>query len=178
MSTSDPRLTYLIVAVVIIVIAIVALAIVRRNRSQALRRRFGPEYDRTVKQTGNPTEAERELARRESRVKRMHIEELPPGAKERYTEEWRTTQTRFVDEPKTALAQADSIVTNIMRDRGYPTENFDQTAADLSPDHPNVVQNFRLAHDITVRSERGEVSTEDLRQAMVHYRALFDDLVK
>ena len=178
MSTSDPRFTYLIAAIVVVAIVIVAIAMARRNRSHALQQRFGPEYDRTVKQTGSATEAERELARREARVKRMHIEELPPGAKDRYTEEWRTTQTRFVDEPKTALVDADSIVTNVMRDRGYPIDNFDQTVADLSPDHPNVVQNYRIAHDITVRCERGEVSTEDLRQAMVHYRALFDDLVK
>jgi hypothetical protein len=169
---------YVIGAVVVIVLVILAVALARRNRSVSLRQRFGPEYERTVRQTGNRTEAEKELARREDRVKRMHIEELPPGAKNRYTEEWRTVQTRFVDEPKAALGNADRLITNVMRDRGYPTDNFDQTVADLSPDHPSVLQNYRVAHDIARRSETGEVSTEDLRQAMVHYRSLFDDLIE
>ena len=174
---TDPRMYYAVAAVIIIALIFIAVAMSRRNRSAGLQRRFGPEYERTVRERGNRTEAERELAQRESRVKKMHIEELPAGAKQRYVEEWRTVQSRFVDEPQTALAKADSLVTNVMRDRGYPMENFDQRVADLSPDHPDVVNNYRTAHEITARTERGQVSTEDLRQAMIHYRALFDDLV-
>ena len=177
-ATSSPTTMYVIGAIVVIVLIIAAVALGRRNRSASLQQRFGPEYERTVREAGNRTEAEKELARRQKRVEHMHIEELPAGAKTRYTEEWRTVQTRFVDEPKAALVNADRLITNVMRDRGYPTDNFDQTVADLSPDHPNVLQNYRAAHDIARRSETGEVSTEDLRQAMVHYRSLFDDLVE
>jgi hypothetical protein len=171
--------SYVIAAVVVLLIIVVAVALARRNRSASLQKRFGPEYERTVNQTGSRTEAERELARRQERVKRMHIEELPAGAKSRYTEEWRTVQTRFVDEPKVALVNADQLITSVMRDRGYPTDrDFDRTVADLSPDHPSVLQNYRVAHEITQRSETGDATTEDLRQAMVHYRSLFDDLVE
>lgn len=164
----------IIVAAIIIAVAVYAS---RASRSRRLQQRFGPEYDRTVRTAGDRTAAERELAARETRVKRMHIEELPAGARERYTEEWRTVQSRFVDQPREALTDADRLVENVMRDRGYPVNDFEQRAADISPDHPRVVDNYRAAHGIAVRSERGEVSTEDLRQAMVHYRTLFDDLL-
>jgi hypothetical protein len=177
-ATTSPT-TYVIAVIVILLIIIGAVALARRNRSKSLQDRFGPEYERAVRQSGGSrAEAERELAQRQERVKRMHIEELPAGAKTRYTDEWRTVQTRFVDEPKVALVNADRLIASVMRDRGYKVDNYDQTVADLSPDHPNVLQNYRTAHDITARSETGEVSTEDLRQAMVHYRSLFDDLVK
>ncbi len=178
-ATTSPAVTYVIAVIVILLIIIGAVALARRNRSKSLQDRFGPEYERAVRESGGSrSEAERDLAQRQERVKRMHIEELPAGAKTRYTEEWRTVQTRFVDEPKVALVKADKLIANVMRDRGYTVDNYDQTVADLSPDHPNVLQNFRTAHDITQRSETGEVTTEDLRQAMVHYRSLFDDLVK
>ncbi len=127
------------IAIAILIVAVIiigAIALSRRNRSKVLQDRFGPEYQRAVRESGGSrSEAERELARRQDRVKRMHIEELPPGAKSRYTDEWRTVQTRFVDEPKVALVNADRLISNVMRDRGYPMENFDQSAADLSPDH-------------------------------------------
>ncbi|MFN2450408.1 MAG: hypothetical protein ABR508_11585 [Candidatus Baltobacteraceae bacterium] len=177
MQTTTPALYYIIGAIVVIAIVLAIVAASRRAASARLQRRFGPEYERTLNDRGDRTAAERELAARESRVKRFHIEELPAGARDRYTEEWRTVQTRFVDEPKTAITQADRLVSSVMRDRGYPVESFEQQAADISPDHPRVVQNYRTAHEIAARSERGEVSTEDLRQAMVHYRALFTDLV-
>ncbi len=168
-----------IVVAIVVVVAIVIVAAVssRRARTARLQRRFGPEYERTLRQSGDQRDAERELAAREARVKRFHIEELPAGARSRYMEEWRTVQTRFVDEPKAAVVEADHLVENVMRDRGYPIEDFEQRAADLSPDHPVVVQNYRAAHSIASRSERGEVDTEDLRQAMVHYRSLFTDLL-
>lgn len=179
-ATTSATTTYIILAAVVVLLIIIgAVALARRNRSKSLQDRFGPEYERTVRESGGSrADAERELARRQDRVKRMHIEELPAGAKTRYTEEWRTVQTRFVDEPQAALTKADHLIANVMRDRGYKVDNYDQTVADLSPDHPNVLQNYRTAHDITQRSETGEVTTEDLRQAMVHYRSLFDDLVQ
>lgn len=171
---------YYIIGAIIVAAIIIAIAVVAsgRARSRRLQQRFGPEYDRAVRTTGGDrTAAERDLAARESRVRRMHIEELPAGARDRYVEEWRTVQTRFVDQPREALKDADSLVTSVMRDRGYPMNDFEQRAADLSPDHPQVVDNYRIAHGIASRSEQGEVSTEDLRQAMVHYRTLFNDLV-
>jgi hypothetical protein len=177
--TLDAQTTSIIIAVIaLICIVAIVVAIVRATQSRRLAKRFGPEYERTVRERGNRAAAERELGARESRVRRFHIEELPAGAKERYVEEWRTVQTRFVDEPSRAVAEADRLVTSVMRDRGYPTGSFAQRVDDLSPDHPRVVEDYRAAHDIAQRSERGEVRTEDLRQAMVHYRTLFTDLVE
>lgn len=178
MQTGTPIVYYVIGAIIIIAIVVAIAAFASRNaKSKRLQQRFGPEYDRTVRTAGDRTAAERELAAREARVRRFHIEELPAGARERYTEEWRTVQTRFVDQPREALVQADTLVQNVMRDRGYPMSDFDQQAADISADHPQVVENYRVAHDIASRSETGETTTEDLRQAMVHYRTLFNDLL-
>src|SRR5579884_39518 len=168
---------YIIAAIVIIAIIVVAIIFSGRARSRRLQRRFGPEYDRAVQTSGDRAAAERDVAQRGARVRRFHIEERPAGARERYTEEWRTVQTRFVDQPKAAVVEADKLVTSVMRDRGYPMEDFNQRVADISPDHPTVVQNYRAAHDIAARSDRGEASTEELRQAMVHYRTLFSDLL-
>lgn len=178
MQTATPTVYYIIGAIIVVAIIIAVAVFASRNaRSRRLQQRFGPEYDRTVRTAGDRTVAERELAARETRVKRMHIEELPAGARDRYTEEWRTVQTRFVDRPREALKDADRLVENVMRDRGYPMNDFEQRAADISPDHPQVVDNYRIAHGIAARTETGEVSTEDMRQAMVHYRTLFDDLL-
>lgn len=176
--TGATPIWYIVIAV-IVVIAMAAVVIIAssRARSARLQRRFGPEYDRALRASGDRSQAERDLRAREERVRRLHIEELPAGTRTRYMEEWRTVQTRFVDEPKAAVEDADRLVENVMRDRGYPIDDFDQRTADLSPDHPGVVQNYRAAHAIASRSERGEVSTEDLRQAMVHYRTLFTDLL-
>lgn len=177
MTGSDQTIWIVIGAIVLVAIIAMAIVGVQRNRSAALRKKFGPEYDRTVKETGSRAQAESELAQREKRVKRMHIEELPAGARTRYTEEWRTVQQRFVDEPKGALLNADKLVTSVMRDRGYPTADFDQNVADLSPDHPQVLNNYRAAHGIVERVETGQASTEEMRQAIVYYRSLFDDLL-
>lgn len=172
--------TWYIIVAAIVVIVVVAAAILysRKARTARLERRFGPEYERALRTSGRDrTAAERELSEREARVKRFHIEELPAGARTRYMEEWRTVQTHFVDEPRNAVVEADHLVENVMRDRGYPMGEFEQRAADLSPDHPQVVQNYRAAHAIAARSESGEANTEELRQAMVHYRTLFTDLL-
>jgi hypothetical protein len=156
-----------VVLAIIVAIAMVAVIVVlsARARTARLQRRFGPEYERALRASGDRAQAERDLRAREARVQRFHIEELDAGARKRYMEEWRTVQTRFVDEPKTAVGDADRLVENVMRDRG------------MSPDDPEVVQNYRAAHAIASRSERGEVSTEELRQAMAHYRTLVTDLL-
>ncbi|HEY1976330.1 MAG TPA: hypothetical protein VGG89_07295 [Candidatus Baltobacteraceae bacterium] len=168
---------YVVAAIVAIAIVVAIVYAIRAARSRELVKRFGPEYERTLRERGDRAEAERELATRQARVRKFHIEELPAGAKDRYVEEWRTVQTRFVDEPRAAVVDADHLVVAVMRDRGYPMENFEQRAADISPDHPHVVEDYRVAHGIAARSERGEVSTEDLRQAMQHYHTLFDELL-
>ncbi|MBV8154726.1 MAG: hypothetical protein JO029_03800 [Candidatus Eremiobacteraeota bacterium] len=177
MPTTTATIYYVIGAIVLIAIVLAIVWAVRAARSRELEKRFGPEYDRMLRERGDKAAAERELAARQDRVKRFHIEELPAGARARYTEEWRTVQSRFVDEPQSAVVEADHLVVAVMRDRGYPVENFEQRAADISPDHPHVVADYRVAHDIALRSERGEVQTEDLRQAMQHYRTLFNDLL-
>ena len=154
------------IAVVVILLIVVfgAVTLVRRSRSMPSQNRFGQEYQRAVRESGGSRgDVERELANRQERMQRMYIEELPAGAKLRYTEEWRTVQTSFVDEPKAAIAKADRLIANVMRERGYQVDNF---------------QSYLTAHNITERSETGEVTTEDLRQAMIRFRSLFDDLLK
>ena len=177
MTTTNPTIYYVIAAIVVILAIVAAVAIARRSQSARLQRRFGPEYERLARERGSRTEAERELARREERVKGFRLAELPPGARERYSEEWRRVQARFVDEPAAALRQADTLIANVMRDRGYPQADFEQRTADLSTDHARALGDYRAAHEIALRSEGGNASTEDLRQAMVHYRTLFDELV-
>ena len=176
--TIDTSLTsYIIGAIALVAVVLMIVAAVRAAQSRKLVQRFGPEYERTVGYYGDRVAAERDLSAREARVRRFHIEELPSGARAQYVEEWRTVQTRFVDEPRAAIAHADRLVTSVMRDRGYPMGSFEQRAADLSPDHPQVIEDYRLAHDIARRNEQGQVPTEELREAMVHYRTLFTDLV-
>ena len=171
----DP--TWVIVAVVAAVVAVGILWMaMRKRRTEALKERFGPEYDRTLREHGN--RAETVLAEREKRVERFPIRELAADERERFITEWRTVQTRFVDDPNGAVADADDLVSRLMQTRGYPMSNFDQRAADLSVDHPRVVENYRAAHEIALRHRRGEATTEDLRQAVIYYRSLFDDLLQ
>lgn len=177
MTATGSVVPFVIGAIALVAVAAMIVIAVRTARSQGLEKRFGPEYRRLVRARGSKTAAERELAAREARVRRFQIEQLPPGVRARYTEEWRTVQTRFVDEPRDAVVKADHLVTAVLRDRGYPISSFEQAAADISPDHPRVVEDYRIAHGVYVRTEKGEVPTEDLRQAMQHYRSLFDDLV-
>jgi len=177
MTTTSPTIYYIIGAIVLVAIIVAVVVSARKQRSARLQRRFGPEYERTARQYGDRARAEQELADREARVRKFRLEELPAGARERYSDEWLQVQQRFVDEPKAALAKADALLTNVMRDRGYPIVNFEQRAADLSPDHATVVQDYRAAHEFSLRSETGDVTTEELRQAMLHYRTLFADLV-
>jgi hypothetical protein len=143
-----------------------------------LQERFGPEYDRELEKAGGRREAERELAEREKRHDELELRPLSEDARERYVEEWQKTQSRFVDDPAGAVSEADDLVQRVMRDRGYPVDDFDQRAADISVEHPELVERYRTANGIARASERGEASTEDLRHSVRHYRALFVELLE
>lgn len=166
--------------VLIIGAAVVVAAVwfaVRHRRSDELRRRFGPEYDRTVRGARTVGQGEAMLRERQERVEGLHIRPLAPDDARRFSDAWRDVQTRFVDDPKGAIVEADRLVGDVMHARGYPVGDFEQRVADISVDHPNVVMNYRAARDIVRDHERGHATTEDLRQAMVHFRALFTDLL-
>lgn len=170
--------TTLIVVVIAVLILIALIAFVAaKRRSTALRQRFGGEYDRTVAVTGSRERAEKELSERERRVHELHIQPLARGARDRYAAEWRAVQASFVDQPAAAVGAADRLVTNVMRDRGYPVENAGRRVDDLSVEHAKVVNNYRIARAISERNDRGEATTEELRAAMVSYRSLFADLL-
>ena len=172
-------MTIVIVAIVVIALIVAALVIARQRQSQRLQEGFGPEYERTVEERGGDRrEAEAELRERARRRKEFDIRPLEPAARDRYAERWRAAQRRFVDEPGPAVGEADALVMEVMRDRGYPVaDEFEQRAADVSVDHPEVVEHYRAAHAISTRATAGEAGTEDLRQAMVHFRALFAELL-
>jgi hypothetical protein len=173
----DPK-TLIVIVVVVAVIAIAAIILfTRKRRSQHLKEHFGSEYDRAVEQRGNPAKAEAELINREKRVHSFSIKPLSPEARDRYAEEWSAVQRHFVDDPAVAVTEADALVNRVMGGRGYPMADFEQRAADVSVSYPGVVQNYRSARTIVQRHGRGEAGTEDLRQAMVHYRSLFDELL-
>jgi hypothetical protein len=170
--------TEIILLVLVLALAAVALWLwLRSRRTAALKDRFGPEYERTVHEVGDERKAATLLEKREKRVSSYTIKPLPAEMRAHFVETWRQVQAQFVDDPKYAVTRADDLLGEVMRARGYPVSDFDHRAEDLSVDHPDVVQNYRTAHDIAVRHSRGEASTEDLRTAMIHYRALFDDLV-
>jgi hypothetical protein len=167
-----------IVVAALVVLALGAWLVMERRRREHLRGRFGPEYDRAVSEHGSRRGADAELARREELHERLDIVPLSPDARERYSDSWREVQTGFVDQPAEALTNADRLVTDVMRERGYPMDEFDQRVADLSVDHADVVEHYRAAHSIQLASEGGDASTEELRQAVVHYRALFAELLE
>lgn len=169
-----------IVAIVIIAVLVIALiaVVTMRQRSQRLRDRFGPEYEREVERTGSPNRAERELEARERRYKKLDIRPLTPGARQRYSDEWRAIQARFVDDPSGAVTEAERVLEQVMRDRGYPLDaDPSRRVEDLSVEHSAVIDNYRLASDIARRNQRHEASTEELRRATVSYRTLFEDLL-
>ena len=170
--------TILLVVVIIVLLVAVGWLLYERRRSTALKSTFGPEYERTVKDTGSRREAEDELRRRQERVHALDIRPLPEGARAAYSGEWRQIQALFVDEPQAAIDDADELIGRVMEDRGYPVSDFDQRVADVSVDHPSVVEHYRAAHAIAERADEVDTDTEDLRQAMVHYRALFEDLLR
>src|ERR1700720_2900968 len=174
-------LQWIIVAGVL-VIALLALAAwlfsQRKKQSERLQQRFGPEYGRTVGELGGRTKAESELKAREKRVEHLTITPLAPAEAARFSQAWSALQGRFVDNPKGVAVQADQLVRELMLQRGYPMSDFERRAADISVDHPAVVENYRAAQSIAVRDERGEADTEELRKAVVHYRTLFDELLQ
>jgi FtsZ-interacting cell division protein ZipA len=164
-------------AIVLIALIGVAMLFMRKRRSEGLKDRFGAEYDTLAQRTGDPAKAEALLAKREKRVAAFTFTPLTSDQRDKFVGAWRSIQAQFVDDPQAAVGHADKLLGAVMQARGYPVADFAQRAADLSVDHAEVVQHYRTAHDIALRHERGEAGTEDLRQAMIHYRALFDDLV-
>jgi FtsZ-interacting cell division protein ZipA len=171
--------TGLLVAIIIVVVALLVVAFLlgQQRRTQRLRDRFGPEYQRTVARTGDRRAGEAKLAEREQRRNQLEVVELDPSTRTRYVEAWRVTQGRFVDDPVAATREADELVSTVMRDRGYPVDDFEQRADDISGDHPQVAENYRAAHAVSLANERGLASTDDLRQAFVHDRSLFAELL-
>lgn len=174
----DAWIWILIAVLVLAGIVAAAVFVSRGRRSTKLREGFGPEYERVVDQTGDQREAERELEGRRRRREELEIRPLSPAARERYAEDWRSVQERFVDDPEDAIGSADLLVIALMRERGYPMDDFEQRVADVSVDHPDVVENYRHGHRLVEDHRAGRGSTEDLRQAMVHYRAVFEQLLE
>jgi hypothetical protein len=168
----------LIAAGAIVVLALVVWQSLNARRTRTLQHRFGSEYDRTLDGSGSRSDAEAELAARAERRDALEIRPLPAAAREHYVTEWRRVQARFVDDPDGAVGEADVLIQAVMSDRGYPMDDFEQRAADVSVDHPDVVENYRQGHRLVRTRATGDGTTEDLRQAMQHYRALFDDLVE
>jgi hypothetical protein len=168
----------LIAIAVVVVLGVVVWQALARRRTERLRDRFGPEYDRTIGTAENRREAESDLAAREERRDRLEIRPLSQAARDRYVQSWQAVQAQFVDDPSVAVASADSLIQSVMAERGYPVEDFEQRAADVSVDHPQVVENYRDGHRLAEESANGDGSTESLRQAMRHYRALFEELVE
>jgi hypothetical protein len=174
-----PAWGWVVIAVVAVaVVALIAWMLLAKRRTGRLQDTFGPEYGRTIEQSKSRREAESELAEREKRREQFDIRPLPAASGARYEQNWTTIQAQFVDSPQAAVAAADSLIQDVMRERGYPVEDFDQRADDLSVDHPQVVENYRKGHRLADSSASGDGSTEDLRQAMRHYRALFAELVE
>lgn len=172
-----------LVVVAVILAGLVALAIIigvlaRGRRHRELKGRFGPEYDRTVSELGKRSKAEKELDARAKRVDKLPIHPLAPAERDRFEELWRSAQAHFVDSPVSAVAEADDLVARVMAARGYPMGEFEQRVADVSVDHAGVVDNYRRAHAIATSSRNGTATTEDMRQAVVYYRALFAELLE
>jgi hypothetical protein len=176
LNLTDPRLIALGAAVIVIVAVFIWLYVRKRRVTTAgLRQKFGPEYDRAVLTHGS--KAEEKLADREKRVESLDLRDLDSMERERFSKRWEAVQSRFVDSPKGAVAEADDLVSSVMKARGYPVSDFDQRAADISVDHPRVVENYRLTHQIALRVGKDQATTEELRTAMIHYRSLFEELV-
>lgn len=171
----DPKIIALVVVVILVIAAIAVVAMQRRKA--ALRSRFGSEYERTVREQGSERQAQAVLEKRTKRVDKFHIRQLDAEERDQYSARWYQVQSRFVDDPRGAVTDADDTVAALMGAVGYPMADFEQRAADLSVDHAHVVDNYRAAHEMAVLHRKGQASTEDLRQAMIYYRSLFEDLL-
>jgi hypothetical protein len=176
-TTLNPVMLILILGL-ILAIAVALWMYIQKKRTQDLRAKFGPEYDRAIGEHRDRWHAESDLEHRAKRVAKFDIRPLKAEDRVRFIEDWRREQTLFVDDPRAAVNHAYTLVQDVMQLRGYPVGDFDQNAADLSVDHPRVVENYRIAHEIAVRESRGSGSTEELRRAMVSYRALFEELLE
>ena len=175
---SPVQIAITIVVAVLLVAGIAILFSTRKRKTERLRTQFGGvEYNRAVKEGGSRQKAEAVLDKRADRVESFHIQPLGPGDRARFLESWRGVQARFVDGPGQAVTEADQLLRDVMSTRGYPVSDFEQRAADISVDHPLVLDNYRAAHQSALRQTRGQATTEDLRQAMIHYRTLFEDLI-
>ncbi|MEU7002710.1 hypothetical protein [Nonomuraea sp. NPDC046570] len=175
--TAEILIWVAVVVVVVAAIAAVGYVVLQQQRRNRLRERFGPEYERTVAERESRREAEQELLAREQRFAELDIRPLAPETREAYARRWAEVQERFVDAPGFAVTEADQLVTSVMAERGYPTEDFEQRVSDLSVAHGATLDHYRQAHEISGRAARKEASTEELRQAMVHYRSLFEELL-
>ncbi len=167
--------------IILALVAVAALAIfveMRRKKSAGLREKFGSEYDRAVVTHGSQGKAEAKLTDRAARVDKLTIRELGATERERYLADWNTLQARFVDHPKSAVTEADELITSLLQARGYPVGGFEQRAADMSVDYPRVMENYRAAQSIAVRTGTADATTEELRTAMIHYRGIFDELMQ
>jgi len=174
----EPVVVWIVaVSLVVVVAALVVLWMMGRGRSNALREQFGPEYERTLEEAGSRRGAEADLRERQKRVDDLDLVELRPEEADSFAREWTRVQAEFVDHPSEAVGEADQLVTRVMERRGYPVADFDTRAADVSVSHPEVVSEYRDARAIAVRNADGGASTEELRQAMLHYRALFSELL-
>jgi hypothetical protein len=167
-----------IVLVVVVAIVVAALIARRKARTKAFRNRFGSEYDRAVLTHGSARDAEAKLADRETRVQALQIRELSTSERDRFATEWQIVQSRFVDHPRAAVTEADDLVSALLEARGYPNAGFEQRAADVSVTYPRVTENYRVAHGIAVRPGKAEATTEELRTAIIQYRAIFDELMQ
>ena len=170
--------TALILIGILIVVAILAWYFLRERRTASLRAKFGPEYHRALNEFGSRDRAEDALVARQRRMAKIQVHPLSAGQRERFADQWHVVQTRFVDDPAASIHEADQLVCDVMRTRGYPMSEFEHRADDLSVDHPNVVRDYRAAHEIALRHEQGQATTEDLRKALVYYRSLFDELLE
>jgi len=174
---SSTLTTIAIAVVAMIIVGAILFFAMRKQQSARLRSRFGPEYERTVDDIGDRRRAEHELQERQKRVSKFELRPLSVSERDHFISAWHMIQAEFVDQPRQAVGKADSLLTEVMRARGYPMEDFEQRSADLSVDHPSVVQNYRAGREIASLQKDGEANTEDMRQAMIHFRALFDELV-
>ena len=177
-----PAWSWVVIAAAVVIavalLVVVTRSVNRRKRTERLKTHFGPEYERAVGEAGDQGAAEKELVARERKRQKLDIVALSPESRAKYAEHWHTVQTAFVDDPSRAVGDADRLVTEVMRERGYPIDDFDQRAADISVDHPNVVEHHRAAHVIHLAQEKGDIGTEAQREAFVHYRALFEKLLE
>jgi hypothetical protein len=170
-------MTWLLVVLAIVVVLVIGVVAIPQLRSRSLKQRFGPEYDRLVDEEGDRRSAEAELRGRVKRRGALQISDLEPAAREAYAEQWLKVQQRFIDAPEQTVAEADGLVQTVMRERGYPVDEFDERIEMMSVDHPQLVENYRTAHTIQLRSEQQAASTDDLREAFQRYRALFSELL-